>query len=88
MTYVTREIDDIKDLLEDYQDSQLIYEALIDYTVALSQLEERQTTGEEKRCLKEWLAKLRELDPMRNGRWDDLETEYALAPRGSSMERV
>lgn len=75
VTYVNREIDDIKDLLEDYDDRQLIYEALIDYTLALCQLEERQSSDEEKASLNEWLAKLRELDPMRNGRWNDLEKD-------------
>jgi geranylgeranyl transferase type-2 subunit alpha len=78
VTYVTREIEDIKDLLEDYDDIKWIYEALMEYTISVSQLEEREPQSEEKEDLKGWLAKLRELDPMRNGRWNDTEREYGL----------
>lgn len=78
VTYVTREIDDIKDLLEDYDDCKLIYEALMDYTLALARLEERQPIEEEQEDLKQWLSKLQELDPMRSGRWIDMEKRLSL----------
>lgn len=55
-----------------------IYEALIEYTLAISQLDSRSTTSEEKTEVAQWLAELRELDRKRNGRWDDLETKLAL----------
>ncbi|KAJ2899345.1 uncharacterized protein MKZ38_003274 [Zalerion maritima] len=76
--YVQREIDDIKDFLEDYDDIKWIYEALLEYTLALAKLESREATTSEKEDLKTWLTKLRELDPMRKGRWDDVEKEYGL----------
>lgn len=79
VSYITREIVDIKDLLEDYDDCKLIYEKLMDYTIALSSLEERQPSSDEKTELRTWLSKLRELDPMRSGRWDDVERNLALA---------
>lgn len=78
LSYMTREIVDIKDLLEDYDDCKLIYERLIDYTAALATLEGRQSREDEKVDLRVWLSKLRELDPMRNGRWDDLEKGLCL----------
>lgn len=78
VSYLTREIEEITDLLEDYEDIKLIYEALIDYTLYLCQLEERKPIGEERENLVTWVKKLQELDPMRNGRWADLERDQGL----------
>ncbi|KAM0282830.1 hypothetical protein ACHAQH_002834 [Verticillium albo-atrum] len=73
------EIDNIKDLLEDYDDDlKLAYEALMDYTPALARLEGREETEADRAELQGWLAKLRKLDPMRKGRWDDFEQEHSL----------
>ncbi|EFW98990.1 geranylgeranyl transferase type 2 alpha [Grosmannia clavigera kw1407] len=81
MTYVVRELDDIKDLLLDYDDIKWIYEALLEYTIAVAKMEERPLAENEIIEARAWLAKLRELDPMRGGRWDDLEAEYILRRR-------
>ncbi|KAM7201248.1 geranylgeranyl transferase type-2 subunit alpha [Naviculisporaceae sp. PSN 640] len=78
VTYVTREIEQIKELLEDYDDVQLIYEALIDYTLFLCQFLERQPDGSEKAEIVGWLDKVKKLDPMRAGRWADLERDWEL----------
>jgi geranylgeranyl transferase type-2 subunit alpha len=78
VTYVTREIDDIKELLEDYDDIKWIYEALLEYTLAFIALEERAAEPEERRDMQAWLEKLKALDPKRNGRWTDLEAEQGL----------
>lgn len=78
ITYVVREIEQIKELLEDYDDVKLIYEALIDYTLFLCQFLGRKPDGSEKSELVEWLEKLKKLDPMRSGRWADLERDYEL----------
>ncbi|KXX75003.1 Geranylgeranyl transferase type-2 subunit alpha [Madurella mycetomatis] len=77
VTYLTREIAEIKDLLEDYKDVQLIYEGLFDYTLYICQLEGRQPDASERADLVAWLGKLKELDPMRKGRWVDLERDMA-----------
>lgn len=76
--YITREIDDIKDLLEDYPDYKLIYEALLDYTLSLCEVEGRKPDAAEKEQMVEWLRQLKKLDPMRNGRWIDLERDCGL----------
>ncbi|KAL7815768.1 hypothetical protein V8C26DRAFT_104246 [Trichoderma gracile] len=68
IAYLKHEIDEIKDLLEDYDDIKWIYEALSDYTVALQRLQESNNSNED---LQVWLSKLRTLDPMRTGRWND-----------------
>ncbi|KLU91995.1 geranylgeranyl transferase type-2 subunit alpha [Magnaporthiopsis poae ATCC 64411] len=78
VAYVSREMDDIKDLLEDYDDTKWLYEALVEYTVALSRVESRKLTDEELGHLREWLGKLEELDPMRKGRWTDARKEHGL----------
>lgn len=77
-SYVRREIEDIKDLLEDYDDITWIYKALLDYTRALPRIEGRELSEEETEELQTWMTKVRQLDPMRNGRWRDLETECSL----------
>ncbi|OLN86161.1 Geranylgeranyl transferase type-2 subunit alpha [Colletotrichum chlorophyti] len=76
--YVKREINDIKDLLEDYDDVTWIYKPLLDYTRALPTMEGRALSDKETDDLKAWMAKVRQLDPMRNGRWDDFERECGL----------
>lgn len=78
VSYIDRELVDIKDLLEDYDDCKLIYERLMDCTLALATLEERLPTPVEKTDLRAWLSKLQELDPMREGRWIDMERELGL----------
>ena len=75
--YYEREIDQIKEILEDFDDCKWIYEALLRYTVTLSQLEgglEKSSTAE----MQDWLAKLRHLDPFRSGRWNDLQSDLRL----------
>lgn len=81
ITYAARELDDIKDLLLDYDDVKWIYEALLEYTIAVAKMEERPLEEEEVVDARAWLVKLRELDPMRSGRWDDMEAEYVLRRR-------
>lgn len=78
VSYIEQEIVDIKDLLEDYDDSKLIYEALIEYTLALTSLRKKKPSEDEVvDDLRGWLSKLKQLDPMRKGRWDDMEKEMA-----------
>jgi geranylgeranyl transferase type-2 subunit alpha len=75
-TYVSREIEEIADLLEDYDDIKWIYEALIDCTVSLRKIDaESQGTTD----ITDWLEKLKELDPQRSGRWRDFETSIVAA---------
>ncbi|KAK4178709.1 putative geranylgeranyl transferase type-2 subunit alpha [Triangularia setosa] len=76
--YLTNEITEIKDLLEDYKDVKLIYEALLEYTLGLCQLIERKPEEDERQDLISWVKKLKELDPMRMGRWIDLERDSGL----------
>ncbi|CAK7221051.1 Rab geranylgeranyltransferase [Sporothrix bragantina] len=76
MAYIARELEDIRDLLTDYDDVKWIYEALFEYTLAVAKMENRSLSEAERVEVQAWLAQLRKLDPKRNGRWDDLEMEY------------
>ncbi|TVY15448.1 Geranylgeranyl transferase type-2 subunit alpha [Lachnellula arida] len=84
--FVIRQLADLKEMLDGAEDNKWIYNALIEYTLDLSQMEERQPRPDEKQDCILWLAELRKLDPLRNGRWDDLElfledTHAPLGPR-------
>ncbi|CAK7244241.1 MAG: Rab geranylgeranyltransferase [Sporothrix thermara] len=76
MAYIAREMEDIHDLLTDYDDVKWIYEALFEYTMAVAKMLGRPLSEAERVEAQGWLAQLRKLDPKRNGRWDDLELEY------------
>ncbi|KAI1506618.1 hypothetical protein F5X99DRAFT_11043 [Biscogniauxia marginata] len=77
--YLRSEIDEIEDLLADYANIKWIYEALLEYTLALERLEQRaERDGGKASGLQTWLARVRALDPMRAGRWNDVEREIEL----------
>ena len=78
-TYLRHEIGEIKDLLVDFPNMKWIYLSLLEYTTALKQLEQREGyDGGDAHDLRAWLTELRTLDPLRSGRWDDLERELGL----------
>lgn len=73
------EMASIQELAEDYAGIKWVYQALLEYTLAVSQLDSRSFGKGEKQEIASWLAKLRALDPKRNGRWNDLEIQLDLA---------
>ncbi|CAG8973697.1 hypothetical protein HYALB_00006968 [Hymenoscyphus albidus] len=75
--YLTRQLSILKEMLEDADDCKWIYDALIEYTMSLSQMEQRQLDKDETEDCKLWLSKLRVLDRLRGGRWDDLDKELS-----------
>ena len=77
-SYLARDMDFIRDLLEDYDDIKWIYEALLECTLAKPRVERRDMSDAERTELSELLEKLRKLDPMRNGRWKDIGDTYIL----------
>ena len=75
-TLVKKELEEINELLEDYADVKLVYEALLEYSIALKCLQsgdDHGNAGEMDEDLLGWPGRLRELDPMRRGRWDDIQ---------------
>ncbi|KAF2808757.1 protein prenylyltransferase [Mytilinidion resinicola] len=75
--YCEQEINFIKDILEDEEDCKWIYEVLIQYSTSFPSLNGNESiiTADD---LREWLSKLRGLDPLRHGRWADLEYTLGL----------
>jgi len=71
--YVTRQLVNLKDMLVGAEDCKWIYNALLEYTLALCEIEKRQPRDDEKQDCSSWLTELRKLDPLRSGRWDSVE---------------
>lgn len=71
--YVARQLAILTDMLDGAEDCKWIYSALIEYTLALSRIEQRSPRSDELGDCERWLKELRSLDPLRSGRWDDLE---------------
>ncbi|KAH7237444.1 uncharacterized protein BKA55DRAFT_542984 [Fusarium redolens] len=78
-SYIDDEVTEIKDLLQDYKDTKWIYEALIEYAIALNELTGQPFEPESQSDVTSWLQTLRKLDPKRNGRWSDLEKDLGLS---------
>ncbi len=71
--YVERQLAILRDMLDGAEDCKWIYDALIEYTIALCVMREQDPGPDEKQDCRAWLGELRKLDPFRSGRWDDLE---------------
>ena len=72
LRYAHGEQEFIEELLEDTDDCKWIYQALIDVSVLEAKLLGSSMTEERQASASEWLTKLKALDPLRKGRWDDL----------------
>jgi geranylgeranyl transferase type-2 subunit alpha len=72
LVYVAREREFIEDLLEDAKDCKWVYQALIECSLITAKVE-GSLSVEAKEDVQKWLVELRKLDPLRKGRWDDLE---------------
>lgn len=71
--YATKQLVNLRDMLNGAEDCKWIYNALLEYTLALSRMQNRQPQQVDKEECRSWLAELRKLDPLRSGRWDDVE---------------
>lgn len=73
VVYVNQQLTNLKEMLDGGEDCKWLYIALLDYTRALWEMDERQPQEEEFQDSMAWLNELRKLDPLRQERWDDLE---------------
>ncbi|OAA58861.1 protein prenyltransferase [Cordyceps fumosorosea ARSEF 2679] len=76
---LSREIDFIKDLLEDYKDVKWIFEMLLEYTLLLHKLRNQPVSSEQKSELETWVASIKKLDPQRSNRWRELAEELDVS---------
>ena len=70
LNYISEENTFIRELLEDAGDCKWVYQALIDNVLLSSKVTGTQPKEAEE--LESWLQQLKKLDPLRQGRWDDL----------------
>ncbi|KAG9241623.1 geranylgeranyl transferas-like protein type II alpha subunit [Calycina marina] len=71
IVYLSKQLISLKDMLDGAEDCKWIYDALLEYTLVLCRMREREATPEERQDCLLWLSELRKLDPLRNGRWGD-----------------
>lgn len=75
--YLGQEIESIKELLDGVEYPKYIYQALLEYSRRYLEVEggnKAVTTME----MREWLEELKKIDPLRGGRWTDLEAKMKL----------
>ncbi|KAI0515123.1 hypothetical protein F5B22DRAFT_636676 [Xylaria bambusicola] len=75
MSHLEQQIDFIKDLLEDFEDIKWPYEALLEYTLALRKLQSNAQNDGQADDPNLYLSKLRKLDALQAGRWNDAERD-------------
>lgn len=77
LRYLEQEIDSLRDMLDGAEDCKYIYQGLLEYSRRYMELEagnKKVTTVE----TKGWLEELRKMDPLREGRWRDLESKLGI----------
>ncbi|KAK2735210.1 GTPase-activating protein [Myotisia sp. PD_48] len=72
LEYLDQEVAGILEILEDVNDCKWVYQALISYSLLGSQIRKRMDSKLQENIGK-WLLELKRLDPLRIGRWNDLE---------------
>ncbi len=72
LAYIAREQEFIEDVLEDAKDCKWVYQALIECTLLAAKVQ-GSLSSQAKEALHTWLLELQKLDPLRQGRWTDLE---------------
>ncbi|KAF2966036.1 hypothetical protein GQX73_g7544 [Xylaria multiplex] len=75
ISYLEQECEFIRDLLQDFPDIKWPYEALLEYALALRKLRPGIKGEEQEDDPNFWLGKLRKLDAMQTGRWNDVERD-------------
>jgi geranylgeranyl transferase type-2 subunit alpha len=76
--YLEQELESIKEMLDGAEDCKYIYQALLEYSKRLNELSGDETEEETRRAMVGWLAELKKLDPLREGRWRDMERSMKL----------
>ncbi|KAK5635056.1 hypothetical protein RRF57_010768 [Xylaria bambusicola] len=75
ISHLEQQIEFIKDLLEDFEDIKWPYEALLEYTLALRKLQSNAQSDGQEDDPNLFLSKLRKLDALQAGRWNDVERD-------------
>lgn len=72
--YLEQELDSIREMLDGAEDCKYIYQALLEYAQRDLELDagNKKVTKQE---MESWLGALKKIDPLRRGRWADLEAK-------------
>ncbi|KAK4555520.1 Rab geranylgeranyltransferase [Recurvomyces mirabilis] len=75
--YLEQEIENVKDMLDGAEDCKYIYQSLLEMSQRYLEVEagNKAVTSQE---MVAWLSELRKIDPLREGRWKDLEAKMKL----------
>jgi geranylgeranyl transferase type-2 subunit alpha len=73
LEYLRREIEEIQEMLDGAEDCKYLYQALIDCTLLAARVEGTPPEGDQKQRVLDWLSELKQQDPLRAGRWLELE---------------
>ena len=72
LAYVGREREFIEEVLEDAKDCKWVYQALVECALVTAKIG-GSFSDAAKEDVQRWLIELQKLDPLRKGRWEDLE---------------
>ncbi|KAL4887074.1 hypothetical protein BJY04DRAFT_177218 [Aspergillus karnatakaensis] len=73
LEYLHREVEEIQEMLDGAEDCKYLYQALIDCTLLAARVEGTTPHEDQKTQVLNWLSELKHLDPLRAGRWLELE---------------
>lgn len=73
LNYIEAEQEFVEELLEDTDDCKWIYQALIELVLLRAKVDGKAADDSRRVAMMSWLDRLKSLDPLRRGRWDDLQ---------------
>jgi geranylgeranyl transferase type-2 subunit alpha len=73
VAYLEQEIESVKEMLDGAEDCKYIYQALLEYSRRRLELDGEDKEADTRRDMADWLEELKKLDPLREGRWRDME---------------
>ena len=76
LTFVKKELENLREMLDDEENCKWIYKALIHLSTVHKSLDDEWPVQEDE--IIGWISQLRTLDPLREGRWKDLEESVNL----------
>lgn len=76
LVYVDHQIENLLDMLDGAEDCKWIYQSLIELSILRNFLSNDLPSRRDQ--IQGWLLQLHTLDPLRKGRWQDLERSLAL----------
>jgi len=76
--YLEQELESIKEMLDGAEDCKYIYQALLEYSKRHIEMGEDDAEEDTRQEMAGWLTELKKLDPLRQGRWQDMERGMKL----------